>query len=89
MMERNEIVLYVKEEVKHLWHLESRPDLEKDCVDFILNQWGEHVVLSDEFEEDNDYLAYLVVKFLSNLCGDAVSSEDLEFQYQQSLGEKI
>tara|TARA_B110000285_G_C14767103_1_gene442283 strand:+ start:347 stop:589 length:243 start_codon:yes stop_codon:yes gene_type:complete len=80
-MERNEIVLYVKEEVKRLWQLESRPDLEKDCVDFILNQWGEH--------EDNDYLAYLVVKFLSTLCGDAVSSEDLEFQYQQSLGEKI
>ena len=79
-MERNEIVLYVKKEVKRLWQLESRPDLEKDCVDFILNQWGEH--------EDNDYLAYLVVKFLSNLCGDAVSSEDLEFQYQQSLSDK-
>jgi len=79
-MERNEIVLYVKKEVKHLWHLESRPDLEKDCVDFILNQWGEH--------KDNDYLAYLVVKFLSNLCRDAVSSEDLEFQYQQSLSDK-
>jgi len=79
-MERNEIVLYVKEEVKRLWQLESRPDLEKDCVDFILNQWGEH--------EDNDYLAYLVVKFLSTLCGDAVSSEDLEFQYQQSLSDK-
>ena len=73
-MERNEIVLYVKEEVKRLWQLESRPDLEKDCVDFILNQWGEH--------EDNDYLAYLVVKFLSTLCGDAVSSEDLEFKYE-------
>jgi len=76
-MERNEIVLYVKEEVKHLWQLESRPDLEKDCVDFIVNQWGEH--------EDNDYLAYLVVKFLSNLCGDAVSSQDLEYM---ALAEK-
>ena len=70
-MDKNEIVLYVEEEVKHLWQLESRPDLEKDCVDFIVNQWGEH--------EDNDYLAYLVVKFLSNLCGDAVSSQDLEY----------
>jgi len=70
-MEKNEIVLYVEEEVKHLWQLESRPDLEKDCIDFIVNQWGEH--------EDNDYLAYLVVKFLSNLCGDAVSSQDLEY----------
>ena len=70
-MEKNEIVLYVEEEVKHLWQLESRPDLEKDCVDFIVNQWGEH--------EDKDYLAYLVVKFLSNLCGDAVSSQDLEY----------
>jgi len=79
-MERNEIVLYVEEEVKHLWQLESRPDLEKDCVDFIVKQWGEH--------EDNDYIAYLVVKFLSTLCGDAVSSEDLEFQYQQSLSDK-
>ena len=70
-MEKNEIILYIEEEVKHLWQLESRPDLEKDCVDFIVNQWGEH--------EDNDYLAYLVVKFLSNLCGDAVSSQDLEY----------
>ena len=76
-MDKNEIVLYVKEEVKHLWQLESRPDLEKDCVDFIVNQWGEH--------EDNDYLAYLVVKFLSNLCGDAVSSQDLEYM---ALAEK-
>ena len=76
-MERNEIVLYVEEEVEHLWQLESRPDLEKDCVDFIVNQWGEH--------EDNDYLAYLVVKFLSNLCGDAVSSQDLEYM---ALAEK-
>ena len=70
-MDKNEIILYVEEEVEHLWQLESRPDLEKDCVDFIVNQWGEH--------EDNDYLAYLVVKFLSNLCGDAVSSQDLEY----------
>ena len=70
-MDKNEIVLYVEEEVKHLWQLESRPDLEKDCVDFIVNQWGEH--------EDKDYLAYLVIKFLSNLCRDAVSSQDLEY----------
>jgi hypothetical protein len=70
-MDKNEIVLYVEEEVKHLWQLESRPDLEKDCVDFIVNQWGD--------DYDNDYLAYLVVKFLSNLCGDAVSSQDLEY----------
>ena len=77
MMDKNEIILYVEEEVEHLWQLESRPDLEKDCVDFIVNQWGEH--------EDNDYLAYLVVKFLSNLCGDAVSSQDLEYM---ALAEK-
>ena len=70
-MDKNETILYVEEEVEHLWQLESRPDLEKDCVDFIVNQWGEH--------EDKDYLAYLVVKFLSNLCGDAVSSQDLEY----------
>ena len=77
-MERNEIVLYVEEEVKHLWQLESRPDLEKDCVDFIVSQWG------DDYP-DRDYLAYLVVKFLSNLCGDAVSSQDLEYM---ALAEK-
>ena len=80
-MDKNEIILYVKEEVEHLWQLESRPDLEKDCVDFIVNQWGEH--------EDNDYLAYLVVKFLSTLCGDAVSSQDIEYMAQQQRGNDI
>ena len=80
-MDKNETVLYVEEEVKHLWQLESRPDLEKDCVDFIASQWGD--------DYDNDYLAYLVVKFLSNHCRDAVSSQDIEYMAQQQRGNDI
>ncbi len=78
-MDKNETVLYVEEEVKHLWQLESRPDLEKDCVDFIVSQWGD--------DYDNDYLAYLVVKFLSNLCRDAVSSQDLNYMARERKNE--
>jgi len=78
---REQILEYISDTVGELWQLDTRPDLEKDCVDFIVSQWGD--------DYDNDYLAYLVVKFLSNLCRDAVSSQDIEYMAQQQRGNDI
>ena len=83
-MDKNEIVLYVKEEVKHLWQLESRPDLEKDCVDYVWNEFNQ-----EGYSKDDDFITHLVIAFLSNLCRDAVSSQDIEYMAQQQRGNDI
>ena len=63
------------------WTMEGRPDLFRDMIEHILkvypkNNFDMQVILGEAFE------------FLQTLCRDAVSSEDLEFQYQQSLSDK-
>ena len=61
----------VTELIKDYWSLDSRPDLLRDIVDHIVRIYPENnddelVILGEAFE------------YLQTLCGDAVSSEDLE-----------
>ena len=74
---KEEVVDYLGE----YWTMEGRPDLFRDMIEHILKVYPENnfdmqVILGEAFE------------FLQTLCRDAVSSEDLEFQYQQSLSDK-
>ena len=82
---KDELMEYVSDTVGEIWSLTSRPDLEKDCVDYVWEQrdTGTYEYLDDEIIKD------LVIKFLSNLCRDAVSSQDLEYMAQQQRGNDI
>jgi len=68
------------------WTMEGRPDLFRDMIEHVLKVYPEFV--GDGWK--NNYISLLIKsnKFLQTLCRDAVSSEDLEFQYQQSLSDK-
>jgi hypothetical protein len=57
----------INDEVSELWCLPSRPDLEADCCNYV---W-------EHYEENN--IATLVISFLSKLCYDAVSSDDIKY----------
>ena len=82
---KERLMEYVSDTVGEIWSLTSRPDLEKDCVDYVWEQQGmeTHKYLDDEQIKD------LVIKFLSNLCRDAVSSQDIEYMAQQQRGNDI
>ena len=81
---REQLLEYISETVGDVWQLESRPDLEKDCVDYVVNEFDD-----DGYSRDDDFIKYLVIQFLSNLCRDAVSSQDLEYMAQQQRGNDI
>ena len=81
---REQILEYISDTVGELWQLDTRPDLEKDCVDFIVDEWYD-----DGFSKDDLYVNFLIIKFLSNHCTDAVSSQDLEYMVQQQRGNDI
>jgi hypothetical protein len=75
---------YISETVGNLWQLSSRPDLEKDCVDYVWNEFNQ-----EGYSKDDDFITHLVIAFLSNLCRDAVSSQDIEYMAQQQRGNDI
>lgn len=81
---REQILEYVSDTVGEMWQLETRPDLEKDCIDFIVDEYYD-----EGFSKDDLYVNFLIIKFLSNLCTDAVSSQDLEYMAQQQRGNDI
>ena len=75
----NEDMQLWKEEVtkivKVYWSLNSRPDLLRDIVDHIVRIYPE-----DFMDSNQDELTIIgeAFEYLQTLCGDAVSSEDLE-----------
>ena len=75
---------YISETVGNLWQLPSRPDLEKDCVDYVWNEFNQ-----EGYSKDDDFIAYLVISFLSKHTRDAVSSQDIEYMAQQQRGNDI
>ena len=58
--------------VTKAWQLPSRPDLLKDCIEFVLNNTKEVAGVNE-----------LVIKFLSSHCSQAISSQDLEYMANQ------
>ena len=78
---REQVLEYVSDTVGEMWQLNTRPDLEQDCVDFIVDEY-----VDEGFSKDDLYINFLMIKFLSNHCRDAVSSQDLEYMAQQQQG---
>ena len=75
---------FISEGVSIRWQLPTRPDLEKDCIDYVWDKWDKEVSYRDE-----TYLTFLFIKFLSNHCRDAVSSQDLDYMAQQQQGNDV
>ena len=67
----------VKNLVTKAWQLPSRPDLLKDCIEFVLNNTKEVAGVNE-----------LVIKFLSSHCSQAVSSQDLDYMAKEKANEK-
>ena len=65
----------VKNLVTKAWQLPSRPDLLKDCIEF--------VAVRHETTDGHDYITHLIIKFLSSHCTQAVSSQDLEYMAKE------
>ena len=61
--------------VTKAWQLPSRPDLLKDCIEFVA---GRH-----ETTDGHDYITHLIIKFLSSHCSQAVSSQDVEYMAKE------
>ena len=64
----DEIMEQVRDRVSEVWQLPSRPDLEQDCIEYVYTEY-----LNYEWS-----MTYLVIKFLSKHCSQAVSSQDLK-----------
>ena len=58
--------------VTKAWQLPSRPDLLKDCIEFVLNNTKEVAGVNE-----------LVIKLLSSHCSQAVSSQDLDYMAKE------
>ena len=65
---------FISEEVSRQWQLPNRPDLEKDCVEFIWDRWDKEIPYQDEV-----YITFLLIQFLSGHCRNALSSQDIDF----------
>ena len=65
----------VKNLVTKAWQLPSRPDLLKDCIEF--------VAVRHETTDGHDYITHLIIKFLSIHCIQAVSSQDVEYMAKE------
>ena len=56
----------------------------EDCVDFVVDEYYD-----EGFSKDDLYVNFLIIKFLSKHCIDAVSSQDLNYMAQQQRGNDI
>jgi len=61
--------------VTKAWQLPNRPDLLKDCIEF--------VAVRHETTDGHNYITHLIIKFLSSHCNQAVSSQDLEYMAKE------
>ena len=66
--------------VTKAWQLPSRPDLLKDCIDFVADK--------HETTDGHDYITHLIIEFLSSHCSQAVSSQDLDYMAKEKANEK-
>ena len=55
----------LRDDVHKLWVLDSRPDLEDDCLDYC-------------YENIHTPVPTAMIEFLSQHCSQAISSQDLE-----------
>ena len=55
----------LRDDVHKLWVLDSRPDLEDDCLDYC-------------YENIHTPVPIAMIEFLSQHCSQAISSQDLE-----------
>ena len=60
------------------WQLPNRPDLLKDCIEFVAVRY--------ETTDGHDYITHLIIKFLSSHCTQAISSEDLDYMAKGKEG---
>ena len=61
--------------VTKAWQLPSRPDLLKDCIEF--------VAVRHETTDGHASSTHLIIKFLSSHCSQAVSSQDVEYMAKE------
>ena len=64
----------IRDGVADIWMLPNRPDLEDDCVEYIYNYY----IDSEQGVSSGD-IPTMVIEFLSKLCSDAISSQDIEY----------
>jgi len=62
----------VRDLVHELWQLDSRPDLEDDCVEYAYSRYDELPVYQS------------IIAFLSSHCGQALSNQDLEHMAKET-----
>jgi|TARA_R110001583_G_C5576777_1_gene402570 hypothetical protein len=63
----------VRDLVHEVWRLNSRPDLEDDCVEYAYSRYDTIPVYQS------------VIEFLSSHCGQAMSNQDLEQMHKEAL----
>ena len=64
--ENNEVIMdNMRDNVHKLWVLDSRPDLEADCLQYC-------------YENIHTPVPLAMIEFLSQHCSQALSSQDLE-----------
>ena len=69
----------ISEYLDTLWQLPSRPDLQKDCAEFIWEESSEALGTGIDRED----VAYYTIKFLSTKCADALSDQDLKYMAKE------
>tara|TARA_R110002073_G_scaffold1719_3_gene12509 strand:- start:781 stop:1011 length:231 start_codon:yes stop_codon:yes gene_type:complete len=62
----------VRDLVHEVWRLNSRPDLEDDCVEYAYSRYDTIPVYQS------------VIEFLSSHCGQAMSNQDLEHMAKEN-----
>ena len=62
----------IRDGVADIWMLPNRPDLEEDCIEFIWDRWDKEIPYQDEV-----YINFLLIQFLSGHCQHAISSSDI------------
>ena len=63
---------FIRDEVSRQWQLPNRPDLEEDCIEDIWDRWVKQIPYQDEV-----YINFLLIQFLSGHCQHAISSSDI------------
>ena len=61
----------MRDNVHELWSMEGRPDLEDDCLQYCYDNIDRPVPIT-------------MIEFLSQHCGQAVSSQDLEQMHKEN-----
>tara|TARA_R100001509_G_C4709215_1_gene162722 strand:- start:43 stop:306 length:264 start_codon:yes stop_codon:yes gene_type:complete len=73
------ISMEIIDTMEYAWTIEGRPDLENDCFKYI-----EENAFSHEGIVDSELIMKWIIEFLSTHCGQAISSQDLEFMSKEN-----